>query len=89
MSPIGFVVFVFFAVVQVGMYLAVRREWFSSGATIGGGIGVSVVLALLMAFVSGNSLSQALFVALLMGLLISGVTLAVAFYFHNAERRHS
>lgn len=86
MSLVGFVFFLLFAGAQVGMYLAVRREWLPLNNIALGGIGGSVVLAGLMSLTSGNSLVQALFVGLLLGLLISGSTLAAALYFHNNER---
>jgi hypothetical protein len=86
MSLVGFIFFVLFAGVQVGMYLALRREWLPLNNIALAGMGGSVMLAGLMSLTSGNSLVQAIFVGLLLGLLIGGSTLAVALYFHNNER---
>jgi ABC-type Fe3+-siderophore transport system permease subunit len=83
MSWLGFVFYILFAVVQVGIYLGIRREWLPAGKMIGIGVGASVVLAMAIAFASGNALVQALFVALLLGGLISGAIVVTALYFHN------
>ncbi len=85
MSLLGFVFYILFAIVQVGMYLGIRRNWLPLGQLAGGGIGISIVLALAIAFASGNALLQALFVAVALGGVISGATLAIALYFHNQE----
>jgi hypothetical protein len=85
MSLLGFVFYVFFAAVQVGMYLGIRRQWMPVGQIAGVGIGLSLVLALAVSFSSGNTLIQALFVAVALGLLISGATLSMALYFQNRE----
>lgn len=85
MSWLGFVFYIIFAVVQVAMYLGIRRGWLPTPQIAGGGVGASVVLALAIAFASGNALIQALFVALILGGLISGATLAVAFYFQSQD----
>lgn len=83
MSLVGFVFFVIFAALQAGMYLGIRREVLPSGVLISGGVAASFVAALVMSLTSGNPLIQALFVGLLLGLVISGGTVAVALYFHN------
>ncbi|MEO0564147.1 MAG: hypothetical protein AAF125_18725 [Chloroflexota bacterium] len=81
MSTVGFLFFVVFAIIQVLIYLSIRRGWLAVRATATAGILTSTVAALLMSLTSGNTVAQALFVALLMGGLISGGILMTAVYF--------
>lgn len=85
MSWVGFLFYILFAGVQVAMYLGIRRGWLPTGQLAGAGIGLSVALALAIAFASGNRLVQALFAALVLGVLFSGATLATALYFQNRD----
>lgn len=85
MNAGGLLFFALFAMAQVGMYLSIRREWFSPVVTAGGGVLISVILSSLMSIAARNSLAQAFTVGLLLGGLISGLTLAIAWYFHKNE----
>ncbi len=89
MTPMAFLFFGLFALVQFAIYIGIRREWLTPAIVAGGGVLLSTVFALLMAFAQGNGLAQALFVGLVFGLLITGITLAAAWYFHRNGLRQS
>ncbi len=86
MTPGAFLFFVMFATVQVVMYLAIRREWFPPGAVAGVGVVASIVFVILMSLAQRNFMGQALFVGVLLGGLISAVTLSAAWYFHRSQQ---
>ncbi len=83
MTAGGFLFFGLFAVVQVGMYLAIRRGWLPIGIIAGGGVALSLILAMLMSVAQGNTLGHALLVGLLFGGVICGLTLVLAWYFQR------
>jgi len=87
MNLTALIVFFAFALVQVGMYLSIRRGWLSPAMTAGVGIFASAVLMLLLALAQGNSFLQAAFAALIVGAGIGGGVLAMAWYFHTNELR--
>lgn len=83
MTAGGFLFFGLFAAVQVGMYLAIRRGWLSMGMITGGGVALSLILAMLMSVAQGNTLGHALLVGVLFGGVICGLTLVLAWYFQR------
>lgn len=87
MQGMAWVFFILMAVTLAGMYLAIRREWFSPGVVAGVGVLVSIVLMVLTAFGQGNSAVQAIVVGIVVGGAFSALTVAVAWYFHSQELR--
>jgi hypothetical protein len=79
--------FLLFAVVIIGTYLSIRREWVAPNITAGVSVVLSIVLMILMSLAQSNPLYQAVIVGILVGGLFSGATLAVAWYFHGGELR--
>ena len=79
--------FAIFAIILVGMYLAVRREWLPISIVAGGGVFGSIVSMMMMSFAQGNSVVQAILVSVILGSVFSIGTLAIAVYFHNNEMR--
>ncbi len=86
-SIAGWILYLLFALILFGMYLAIRREWAAPGAVAGIGIVTSIVCMVLISLAQGNMAVQALIVGLLVGLLFSLATLAAAWYFHSREMR--
>jgi Na+/H+-translocating membrane pyrophosphatase len=87
MTPVASLFFVIFAAIQVITYLAIRREWYppamaASIAMVGG-----MLSALFLSIAQGNSILHALLVGFFMGGIISGITLAAAWYFHRNNLR--
>lgn len=87
MNGTALILFFAFGIVQVGMYLSIRRGWLTPVVTAGVGIFASAVLMLLLALAQGNSIVQAVFAALIVGAGIGGGVLAMAWYFHTNEVR--
>lgn len=87
MSLGGYAFFVLFAATQVAMYLGLRRKWTTRSQIAVIGLPLGMVFAGIMAALNGNSLAQIMFVALLMGGLIGGSTLAMATFFDNNENQ--
>lgn len=87
MSIAGYLFFMLFAIAQVAMYLTLRRGLAAPTTIAAIGLPSSVVLAALMAAFNGNGLGQVMFVGLLMGGLVGGVTLAIAYFFHTTTSR--
>jgi len=85
MHGLAFVFFALFALVLVGMYLAIRRELAGPGLVAGIGVVLSIVMMVLMSLAQENSLLQAIVVGIVVGGLFSGITLAAAWYFHTNE----
>lgn len=86
-SPISLLFFFVFALVLVGMYLGIRREWASTGIiTILGVVG-SIIAMLMVSLAQGNAMFQAIVVSLGIGLVFSLSTVAVAIFFHSGEMR--
>lgn len=86
-SPISLLFFAIFAIILVGMYLAIRREWASTGIVTGLGVIGSVIAMLIVSLAQGNAMFQAIIVSLGMGLIFSLSTVAVAIFFHTNELR--
>jgi len=83
MSLMGFFFFGLFAVVQVFMYIGIRRGWLPVGVTVGVGVALSLILPMLMSSAEGNTIGHALLVGLLLGGTICALTLGLAWYFHQ------
>jgi Na+/H+-translocating membrane pyrophosphatase len=79
------VFFMLLALVLIGTYLAIRREWFSPGIIAGVSIVTSIVLMVLTSLGQGNSAIQAIVVGIVIGGIFSGVTVGTAWYFHSQE----
>jgi ABC-type Fe3+-siderophore transport system permease subunit len=86
MQGLAFILFAVFALVLVGLYLAIRREWLRPGIAAGGGVALSIVLMALISLAQNNPPIQAVIVGIVLGTIFSGATLAVAWYFHSQER---
>jgi ABC-type uncharacterized transport system permease subunit len=80
-------IFVVFALMLAGIYLSIRRQWFSPGLTAGVGVVLSMILMTLFSLAQNNVPIQAIIVGILLGGLFSGATLAAAWYFHSNEMR--
>lgn len=87
MQGIAWVLFVVFALVLAGMYLAIRRAWVAPGLAAGAGVALSIILMIMISLAQNNFPLHAIIVGILVGGLFSGATLAVAWYFHSSELR--
>ena len=87
LNGIGMLLFVVFGVELLVMYMAIRRGVGAPGVIAGVGMVASIVTMLLIALSQGNNALQSVVVALFVGGLFSGLTLAVAWYFHTHDRR--
>lgn len=85
MQGMAWVFFILLAVVLLGSYLAIRREWLPPLLTASLSIVLSIILMILVALGQQNSPLQAVVVGILVGGIFSGATLAVAWYFHTNE----
>ncbi|MBL8131677.1 MAG: hypothetical protein JNL42_07445 [Anaerolineae bacterium] len=83
----SWLLYLVFALVLFGMYLAIRRRWLSPVIVSAVGIVVSVILMTLVGAAQGNNAYQALFAGFLVGGLFSIGTLAMALYFVRSEAR--
>lgn len=79
--------FLVFAVVQIVMYLGIRRQWFSPSGLTAVGVATSFAALLLFALAQGNSIYQAIFTGLFAGIGISAITLAMALFFQRSSER--
>jgi hypothetical protein len=86
-SIAGWILYLVFAVILFGMYLAIRRQWAPPGMVAGLGIVTSIACMILISLTQGNMAVQAVVVGILVGLLFSLATLAAAWYFHTKELR--
>ena len=81
------ILFVIFALVLAGMYLSIRRAWFSPGVTAAVGVILSMIVMVMISLAQNNVPIQAVIVGVLIGGVFSGATLAAAWYFHSQELR--
>lgn len=81
-SGFSFVFYLIFSVILVWMYLAIRRQWAATGFVVAVGIVGTVISMLLMSVSQGNNALHAVVVGLVLGVLFSGATVAVARYFN-------
>lgn len=86
-SPISLLFFLVFALVLVGMYLAIRREWASTGIVTVLGVTGSIIAMLVVSLSQGNAMFQAIVVSLSIGTIFSLSTVAIAIFFHSNEIR--
>ena len=86
-SPISLIFFFVFALILVGMYLGIRREWASTGIITGVGVVGSIFSMLMVSLAQGNAMFQAIVVSLAIGTIFSLSTVAVAIFFHSSEMR--
>ena len=87
MQGSALLLFVIFALVLAGMYLSIRRAWFSPGMTAAVGVILSIIIMVMISLAQNNVPVQAIIVGVLLGSIFSGVTLAAAWYFHSQELR--
>lgn len=87
MQGISWLLFALFALDLAGLYLAIRREWFSPGQSAAAGVLLAIVLMFLVSLAQGNSIIQAVVVGVLVGGMFGGAILAIAWYFHSNELR--
>lgn len=87
MQGSAMIFFLLFAVVQVAIYLGIRRRWASPGVIAGGGVLASVVVMILIALAQGDIIAQSVVVGVVVGIIFSIATLAMAWYFHSMEMR--
>lgn len=85
MQGTSLLIFAVFALVLAGMYLSIRRSWFSPTLTAAVGIGLSIILMVLVSLAQNNLPIQAVIVGVLLGGVFSGITLVAAWYFHSQE----
>lgn len=86
-SPVGWLLYLLFALILFGMYLSIRRELVPPGLTAGLGIVTSVACMILISLSQGNSALQAVIVGILVGVIFSVAVLAIAWYFQSTELR--
>lgn len=76
-----------FAVVTLLTYLAIRRRWLSTTlSTIVGGA-ANIVFFVLFSLARGDPFTRALAVSAFLGLIFTGMTVAIAGYFNGNEAR--
>lgn len=86
-SPTSIIFFAVFAIILVVSYLAIRREWLSTGIVAGLSLLGSIVMMLLVSLSQGNTMFQALVVSIGLGSIFSLATVAIALFFHTNELR--
>lgn len=74
-----------FAIATVLIYLSVRRSWLSITSSAGLGAVACTVSFVLFSLSQGNLFIQALIVGVLLGLLFTGMTVAMAAFFKNND----
>lgn len=88
-SATGIAFFLVFGIVQVAMYIVVRRRLLPPFPVALIGVILSIIMIFLMAREAGNNIYQAGFAGIIVGGLLSAATLGMAIYFLNSERRVS
>ncbi|MFZ4828651.1 MAG: hypothetical protein ACOYLB_14975 [Phototrophicaceae bacterium] len=78
-----FILYVLFLVVQLGTYLAIRRQLLPLNLIAGVGIFASIVLVMLIGLVQGSVGLQAFLVGMVLGALLNALTLGTAWYFQR------
>lgn len=87
MNTEAFAFYAAFAVLQVGVYLSIRRRLLHPALTAALGMLLSIVVITLMGLAQGNEIYQALFAGFIVGGLFCGGVLAMAWYFQTGEMR--
>jgi hypothetical protein len=76
-----------FAVVTLLTYLAIRRRWLSTTlSTIIGGA-ANIIFFVLFSLAQGDPFTRALAVGVFLGLIFTGMTVAIAGYFNGTAAR--
>ncbi|MDZ4765576.1 MAG: hypothetical protein SGI73_13580 [Chloroflexota bacterium] len=83
----GMLFFLLFGIVQIVMYVIVRRRLLPPLIIALIGVIASIVSIFFMAREQGNNVYQAAFAGIIVGGLLSAGTLGMAIYFLNSERR--
>lgn len=83
----SFVFFFLFALALLGSYIGIRRELASPLVTAGGGMLASIITMTLYLLARDTHVLQGVVMGVLIGGIISGATLAIAWYFHSSEIR--
>ena len=84
MENFGATIFlILFAVATIYLYLAVRRGWMRVGPAVLVGCIVNPLLFMIYSLARGNVFLQALLVGLVVGLLLTSLTISIAAYFRN------
>jgi Na+/H+-translocating membrane pyrophosphatase len=86
-SAAGVLFFLLFSVVQIAMYIIVRRQLIPPFLIGLIGVITGIIAMTLMGLAQGNEIYQAIFAGIVVGGLISGGTLTMALYFLRGERR--
>lgn len=74
---------ILFSVVQLGTYLALRRQLLPLNIIAGVGMFASIILIALIGLVQGSFGLQAFLVGVVLGALLNALTLGVAWYFQQ------
>ncbi len=85
LDGISVVLFVVFALTIAAMYILVRRQLAPVGMVAGIGTVVNVIVVMLIALAENNMALQAIIVGLVVGVLFSGTSVAMAAYFRGNE----
>ena len=85
LSGTAVIFFALFAIALAAMYLLTRRRLAPVGWVAGVGTVLNVILVLLIALAVGDQPLQAIFVGLVVGVLFSGASVAMAAYFRGSE----
>jgi uncharacterized membrane protein len=85
LSGISVVFFALFAIALAAMYILTRRRLAPVGWVAGVGTVLNVILVLLISLAVENQPLQAIFVGLVVGVLFSGASVAMAAYFRGSE----
>lgn len=83
----GIIFFFLFALVLVGMYVAVRRQLASPGMIAGVGMLGSVISMTLYLLSRNASIIHGLVFGIILGAVFCLATLAIAWYFQSSEMR--
>ncbi|MCC6616690.1 MAG: hypothetical protein IT320_24665 [Anaerolineae bacterium] len=81
-SGFSVVFFLIFCLILIWVYMAIRRQWAAPGFVAAVGIIGTVISMLLMSVSQGNVALHAIVVGIVLGVLFTGATIAVARYFN-------
>lgn len=74
---------ILFMIVQLGTYLAIRRQLLPVSLIAGAGVFASIILVVLIGLVQGSFGIQAFLVGMVLGALLNALTLGIAWYFQH------
>lgn len=81
LEGLGIVLFILFAAAITAMYILTRRDLAPIGLVAGVGTVVNVILIMLISLAERNPPLQAVVVGVVVGVLFSGASVAIAAYF--------